>query len=574
MSGTSVTDRPQAESQPARWTISRWWAPLGGLVAVALAFASTELLAALGIWTRILSAASSPVQSLANTFITLTPEWLKHWAITQFGTNDKLALGAGMFATIAVAALILGLIARRHRGIAVGLMVVLAVVAAIAILTRTNSGVLDLLPLVIGTAVGVTAIRYLYAPNVATGPAVLPAPDSLTITDDTDGADGAELIKTAPGTGPDTGADDIPDGEPVSGRTAVGRRSFFRRVGLAGAAAVVAGAAARFIPTGASARASRAAVVLPTPDKRYVLPAGADAAIPGQTPLVTANQGFYRIDTSFNPPEVTAEEWSLEITGMVSRPMSVNFQQLLARPQIERPITLTCVSNEVGGGLAGNAIWLGTRIDTLLAEAGPTAGADCVLCTDVNGFTLSAPLEALTDGRDAILAVGMNGEALPIEHGFPVRMVVPGLYGFVSATKWIVSMELTKFSDVVAYWTARGWADHGPIKTASRIDTPGAFAQLKTGQNMVGGMAWAQHRGIAKVEVQVDSGPWEPAELSTPLSTDSWVQWKYQWNATDPGLRTLRVRATDSTGQVQTEERAQPIPNGSSGWHSRQVTVG
>lgn len=548
MSGSSVIDRPVPGSVPARWTVSRWWAPIAGLLAVAAAFAAAELLAALGVWSRVLSAASSPVQSLANTFITLTPEWLKHWAITTFGTNDKLALGAGMFATIAVAALILGLAARWRRPIATGLIVVLAVVAAVAIITRHGADPLDLLPLLIGTAVGVAAIRYLFPSPVA----------------DAEPA-GAVGARSEPAV--DT------DPEPTRGRIAVGRRTFIRRLGLTGAAAAAAGVVARYIPTGASARASRAAVVLGVPAERTVIPQGADQSVPGQSPLVTANKDFYRIDTSFNPPEVTAEEWSLQITGLVKRPMSLNYQELGARPQIERPITLTCVSNEVGGGLAGTAVWIGCRIDDLLAEAGPLPGADCVLCTDVNGFTISAPLEALTDGRDAMLAVGMNGEPLPIEHGFPVRMVVPGLYGFVSATKWIVSMELTKFSDVVAYWTARGWSDHGPIKTASRIDTPASFAALNKGTVAVAGVAWAQHRGIERVEVRVDDGRWEPAELSKPLSRDTWVQWKYPWNATESGLHTLHVRAVDGTGAVQTEQRVGTIPDGATGWHSRQVTV-
>jgi len=544
MSGSSVIDRPVAGSEPARWTVSRWWAPIAGLLAVAAAFAAAELLAALGVWTRVLSAASSPVQSLANTFITLTPEWLKHWAITTFGTNDKLALGGGMFATIAVAALILGLVARWRRPIAMALMVVLAVVAAVAVITRHSADPLDLLPLLIGTAVGMAAIRYLFqAPAIDPSPA---PPESAAVGQDR---------------------------EPAAGRIAVGRRTFIRRLGLTGVATAAAGVVARYVPTGASARASRAAVVLPVPAQRTVIPRGADQAVPGQSPLVTANNDFYRIDTSFNPPEVTAEEWSLQITGLVKRPMSLNYQELSGRPQIERPITLTCVSNEVGGGLAGTAVWIGCRIDDLLAEAGPMPGADCVLCTDVNGFTISAPLEALTDGRDALLAVGMNGEPLPIEHGFPVRMVVPGLYGFVSATKWIVSMELTKFSDVVAYWTARGWSDHGPIKTASRIDTPASFARLSKGTIAVAGVAWAQHRGIERVEVQIDDGGWEPAELSRPLSSDTWVQWKYPWKANESGLHTLHVRAVDSTGAVQTQERVGTIPDGATGWHSRQVTV-
>ncbi len=547
--------RPVSDSAPTRWTVSRWWAPVAGLIVVAAALSTTTLLAALGIWWKWLSSAASPLDSLANTFIVLTPEWLKEFAIAHFGTHDKTALGAGMYASIVVLALILGLVARKHRRIAIALLAILVVVTAIAILTRAHSTVFDLIPLLIGAAAGIALIRLLFGSLGATRPAVAddqPAPATATATATATDTD-TEVTSKAGST--------------------VGRRTFFRRVGLAGVATVAVGVVGRIIPTGASARASRAAVKLPVPGNRVVIPAGAEQKVPGQAPLISPNTGFYRIDTEFNPPELTTADWTLTIKGMVEHPTSIDYDQLTKRPQIERAITMTCVSNEVGGTLAGNAVWIGARIDDLLKEAKPTAGADCVLCTDVNGFTISAPLEALTDGRDAILAVGMNGEPLPIEHGFPVRMVVPGLYGYVSATKWIASMEVTTFAKVTAYWTQRGWSDHGPIKTASRIDTPGAFAQVPQGKVAVAGVAWAQHRGIKKVEVQVEDGPWEPAELSTPLSVDTWVQWKYAWDAKGSGLKTLRVRATDGTGTLQTETRAGTIPNGSSGWHSRQVTL-
>ncbi|MDQ6658350.1 MAG: molybdopterin-dependent oxidoreductase [Actinomycetota bacterium] len=551
MSGSSVMQRPVSDSATTRWTVSRWWAPVAGLVVVAAALSTTTLLAALGIWWKWLSSAASPLDSLANTFIVLTPEWLKEFAIARFGTHDKTALGVGMYASIAVLALILGLVARRHRRFAIALLAMLVVVTAVAILTRAHSTVFDLIPLLIGAAVGIALIRLLFGALGATRPAVA----------------GDE-----PAASPTTGITPTEVTSKVG--STVGRRTFFRRIGLAGVATAAVGAVARTIPTGASAKASRGAVKLPVAGNRVVIPAGAEQRVPGQTPLISPNAGFYRIDTEFNPPELTTADWTLHIKGMVEHPTSIDYDQLTRRPQIERAITMTCVSNEVGGTLAGNAVWIGARIDDLLKEAKPLAGADCVLCTDVNGFTISAPLEALTDGRDAILAVGMNGEPLPIEHGFPVRMVVPGLYGYVSATKWIASMEVTTFAKVTAYWTQRGWSEHGPIKTASRIDTPGAFAQVPQGMVVVAGVAWAQHRGIKKVEVQVDDGPWEPAELSTPLSVDTWVQWKYPWDAKASGLKTLRVRATDGTGALQTQTRAGTIPNGASGWHSRQVTVG
>jgi len=237
-------------------------------------------------------------------------------------------------------------------------------------------------------------------------------------------------------------------------------------------------------------------------------------------------------------------------------------------------ITLTCVSNEVGGDLAGNATWQGIRIADLIAEAKPRAEADCVLSTSAqDGFTVTTPLSALTDGRDALLAVKMNGEALPVEHGFPVRMVVPGLYGYVSATKWVVDMEITDFAQTTSFWSERGWAPQAPIKTASRIDTPRSFAQLAAGKVAVAGVAWAQHRGIKAVQVQVDEGEWAEATLSSSVSDDTWRQWVWEWDATQ-GQHTLRVRAIDGTGELQTGTRQDVMPDGATGWHSRVVTVG
>ena len=318
--------------------------------------------------------------------------------------------------------------------------------------------------------------------------------------------------------------------------------------------------------------ASRAKAIVPVPTSKQTVPADVDFGINGVTPYVTPNANFYRVDTAFVPPNVTAEEWGLKIHGLVNKEVNIDYAALVARPQIERDITLTCVSNPVGGNLAGNATWIGTRLDTLLAEAGPTSGADCVLFRSKDGFTQTAPLDALTDGRDAILAVAMNGEILPIEHGFPVRMVVPGLYGYVSACKWIVDMKVSKFADESAYWTQRGWSDHGPIKTASRIDVPKGFAQLPAGDVTVAGVAWAQHRGISKVEVQIDEGPWQAAELAGDASVDTWRQWKYTWKAT-PGTHTVQSRATDGTGAVQTSKVQDVLPNGATGYDSRSIVI-
>ncbi len=257
---------------------------------------------------------------------------------------------------------------------------------------------------------------------------------------------------------------------------------------------------------------------------------------------------------------------------MVDNPFELTYDEILAMDQVEEAVTLSCVSNAVGGDLVGNAVWLGLPVAPLLAQAGVKAGADMVLSTSADGWTCSTPLEALTDGRDSLLAVGMNGEPLPVEHGFPVRLVVPGLYGYVSATKWVVDLEVTRFDAVTAYWTDRGWSERGPVRTASRIDVPRSGRRVQAGTVAVAGVAWAQHRGIRRVEVRVDEGPWQEAELAAEASVDTWRQWVYRWDAT-PGSHELQVRATDGTGETQTGEQRDVVPDGATGWHTVTVTV-
>jgi DMSO/TMAO reductase YedYZ molybdopterin-dependent catalytic subunit len=271
-------------------------------------------------------------------------------------------------------------------------------------------------------------------------------------------------------------------------------------------------------------------------------------------------------------PQIDPKTWKLRIHGRVQKPMTLTFDQLLARPMIERYVTLACVSNDVGGNLISNARWLGVPIRDLLTEAGPMGGADQVVGRSADGFTTGSPTALLMDGRDALLAVGMNGEPLPVEHGFPVRMVVPGLYGYVSATKWLTELELTSFADFDAYWVPRGWSQQAPIKTESRIDTPPSGANPRRGKVTVAGLAWAQHRGVAKVEVRVDNGDWQVATLAAVPSVDTWRQWSWEWNAT-PGSHQLQVRATDNGGDTQTAQEAPPEPDGASGWHTITVDV-
>jgi DMSO/TMAO reductase YedYZ molybdopterin-dependent catalytic subunit len=354
---------------------------------------------------------------------------------------------------------------------------------------------------------------------------------------------------------------------------AVDRRRFLT---WAGGAAVIGGLAAfggYALQAGSRAvTAIRETISLPKPTATATVPPSAELDIEGLSPVVTPNAQFYRIDTALAVPAVDPSTWSLRIHGMVDQEVTLTWDELLALPLEESVTTLTCVSNEVGGGLIGNAVWIGYPVRELLARAAPTADADMVLSRSVDGFTASTPLAVLEDDRNAILAVGMNGDPLPPEHGFPVRMVVPGLYGYVSATKWVVDLEVTRFDQAAAYWTDRGWSERGPIKISSRIDVPRSGQTLSEGPITVAGVAWHQHVGIESVDVQVDDGPWQPATLATAISIDTWVQWRFDWDAAS-GTHTLRVRATGADGEVQTSDVQGPVPNGSTGLDERTVDV-
>ncbi|UWZ49609.1 molybdopterin-dependent oxidoreductase [Dactylosporangium matsuzakiense] len=347
------------------------------------------------------------------------------------------------------------------------------------------------------------------------------------------------------------------------------RRAFLQAAAAVSAVTVAAGAGAvvtRRVRGGAASR-DRQAVRLPTPaEPAPPLPAGQDPA------FVTANRDFYRVDTALTVPRVDLESWRLRVHGRVEHPLTFTFAELLQRPLIERHITLNCVSNEVGGPYIGTAKWLGVPLAPLLREAGIDPGADQVVARSVDGMSIGTPVRTVLDTADVMLCVGMNGEPLPLEHGFPVRMLTPGLYGYAGACKWLTELELTTFGAFDAYWVSRGWAARGPVKTASRIDRPSSFGHVRPGAVPVAGVAWAQGRGIDKVEVQIDDEPWRPADLLPVPSTDTWVQWRLTWTAT-PGPHTLRVRATDRTGAVQPEQRATPFPDGATGWHTVTVTV-
>lgn len=470
-----------------------------------------------------------------------TPAPVKDWAIRTFGESDKLVLQLGIVAVLAALAVVLGLVALRHRRVGAAGVLLFGVVGAVAATSRPDSdSFTDGVPSLAGALAGAALLRWL------TGLLIAPA----------------RAAASASGEGWD-------------------RRGFLIAASAAAVASTGAGVVGRTL--GASrardATSSRAAVVLPRPDSLAApVPKGAQLRVAGVSRFVTPNKDFYRVDTALVVPTVDATRWRLRIHGRgVRRPLTLTFQDLLDRELVERDITLACVSNEVGGPYVGNARWIGVRLADLLAEAGvkpPSKGgpADQLVARSVDGMTLGTPVEDVMDGRDALLAVGMNGEPLPFDHGFPVRMVVPGLYGYVSACKWIEDIELTTFDAYDPYWVKRTWAREAPIKTQSRIDTPKPFARPAAGIVMVAGVAWAQHRGIDVVEVRVDDAPWERADLATEGTIDTWRQWSFPWKAT-PGSHTLTVRATDRTGQTQTEKRTRTIPDGASGWHSVVVTV-
>ncbi|MEV6719717.1 molybdopterin-dependent oxidoreductase [Streptomyces xanthochromogenes] len=530
-------------------------AALSGLLAGFAALAVAELVSA------AVRPESGPVIAVGGASIDRTPPAVKDWAIRHFGTNDKLVLQLGILAVLALLALVLGVLALRLRRTGAAGVLLFGVVGALAATGRPDSTSLaDALPSVAGAVAGAGLLYFLIG--------------RLTLRGGTSTGPGANGVEGSPG-------EEGSAAEVADGSLGWDRRGFVIAAGAAAAASSGAGLLGRSLndSRGQGAVASRANVTLPRPaSPARPIPSGAILHTAGISPFVTPNADFYRVDTALVIPKVDATSWRMKIHGKgVGRPLTLTFQDLLERRLIERDITLTCVSNEVGGPYVGNARWIGVPLADLLKEAGvrpPSRGgpADQLVARSVDGMTIGSPVEDIMDGRDAMLALGMNGEPLPFVHGFPVRMVVPGLYGYVSACKWLQDLELTTFDAYDSYWVKRSWARKAPIKTESRIDTPKPFARPKPGTVMIAGAAWAQHRGIERVEVRVDDGAWTPADLAAEDTADTWRQWSLPWKATS-GAHTLTVRATDRTGRVQTEQRTQTIPDGASGWHSVVITV-
>ncbi|WP_443064218.1 sulfite oxidase [Streptomyces sp. NBC_00525] len=508
---------------------------LAGLIAGFCALAVAELVAAL------VRPEAGPVAAVGGAVIDRTPPAVKDFAVRNFGTDDKLVLELGILALLALFAVTLGLSAPRHRRAGAAGVLVFGVIGAVCAVGRPGGGALDALPSLVGAVVA-AGVLYVLAGRL------------------------------------------VPAAAPLAGRRTAGafdRRGFVLAAGAVAAVSAGAGLLGRRLTSvvQAGAARSRRDLRLPAPDSPApAVPPGTDLELRGLSPFVTPNQDFYRIDTALVVPRVDAGTWRLRIHGEgVRTPLELGLRDLLRRETVERDITLTCVSNEVGGPYVGNARWLGVRLADLLREAGvrpPSEGgpADQLVARSVDGMTIGTPVEDVMDGRDALLAFGMNGEPLPFAHGFPVRMVVPGLYGYVSACKWLQDIELTTFDAYDPYWVRRSWSRRAPVKTQARIDTPRPFASPKAGTVPVAGVAWAQHRGIVRVEVRVDGGPWQPARLAAQDSRDTWRQWVWEWPAT-PGGHTLEVRATDGTGAVQTGRRVGTLPDGATGRHTVVVNV-
>jgi DMSO/TMAO reductase YedYZ molybdopterin-dependent catalytic subunit len=510
----------------------RWRAAVAGVIAAGAALAAGEVPAALA------GEAEGPVTAVGDEFVDRFAASLKELAVALFGQNDKVALIVGIVVISLLLGAALGLLALRSFVLAALGFAAFAAVGLAAQVVGTGAGVLvPVLSALTGAAAGVGVLALLLSQ-------IGRAPDSAT------------TLRRAG------------DVEDPRARTP-DRRTFLAVGAAAGAVAALTGAGTWSLRGRSAVDSQRAALVLPRPVRATPVRASG-LEIPGLSPYVTPTEDFYRIDTALVTPRVDADSWRLRVSGLVEEPFELTFDELLDMDLVEEPVTIACVSNEVGGDLVGNAVWLGVPLTELLDRAGVRPEGTQVVGRSTDGFTAGFPTDVATDGRVAMVAVGMNGEPLPTDHGYPARLIVAGLYGYVSATKWLTEIELTRFEDFDAYWIPRGWSKLGPVKTQSRIDVP--RGTVDPGTVPIAGVAWAPDIGIAAVEVSIDDGPWEPAELHGAANDSTWAQWAHQWDAT-PGAHTIRCRATDATGSTQTAERSDPAPDGATGLHAVQVTV-
>jgi DMSO/TMAO reductase YedYZ molybdopterin-dependent catalytic subunit len=531
---------------------------IAGLLAAAVAVSAGQLAAA------IISPEASPVAAVGSLAIDFTPPPVKDFAISAFGTHDKLVLVSGILLLLAGYAAWIGTLAMRRFSSGAQGIALFAAIGLLSALTRPGANPFDALPTLIGTGAAILALKKLVEAAHTAAPPAPSAPPAL--------APQAAAVPVPASQAPPAGPPG-PGHRPPPPEPSPGRRKFLVTGSAVAGAAVVAGLITRELTDSSSVSRVRSALKVPRPTRPAPpLPAGTDFHLPGLSPFVTPNGKFYRVDEALVLPQVAPASWSLRIHGMVQKEIRISFRDLLKRPLIEDWITLCCVSNTVGGPYIGNAKWLGASLSSLLREAGIRHGADQLVATSVDGFTSGTPIQAVMDGRDALLAIAMNGSALPIEHGFPARMVIPGLYGYVSACKWVTDLEVTTFAENHAYWTTRGWDQRAPVKTESRIDIPSGEVPVRPGRVTVAGVAWAQHKGIEAVEVRVDRGPWQQATLATVPGIDTWRQWKWDWDAAN-GTHVIEARATDKTGYTQTSLQVPPPPNGASGYPAVQVTV-
>jgi len=498
---------------------------LAGALSAGLALGISELIAGM------ITDAPSLVEGLGNWVIDNVPTPVKEWAIAVFGTNDKLVLLMSIAAVTILMGAVVGLVARKRFWVAIAVFTGFGGVAVLAAMANPQVALLDAaIPAAVAVLAGLASLRMLYN---------IDARADATVGDSS-------------------------------------KRTFLIGAGAVLGVAALAGTFGRvLIEQAKRAVAGRDEVDLPSAAESLPpVPDAADFEVDGLAQILVPNEDFYRIDTALSIPRINLQEWTLSISGMVDQPYTIDFADLLDMRMVERDVTLSCVSNQVGGGLVGNARWLGVPLTEILDRAGVQPGADQIVGRSVDEFTVGFPVEAAYDGREALVAVGMNGEPLPFEHGFPARLVVAGLYGYVSATKWLSEIELTTWDGFDAYWVPRGWAKEAPIKTQSRIDTPSADSSIAVGDQVVAGVAWAPTRGIERVEVQLgEEADWVEAELSEPLSDNAWLQWRVDWSITEPGRYQLRCRATDGEGNAQTSEVTPPAPDGATGWHTKVVTV-
>ncbi len=519
---------PQKQGIPA----PNWTAPVAGLISSLFAVSVATL-------TAVLLNLVTPLDAVGSEFIDHTPKWLKNLAIQTFGTNNKTVLKIGMLLTIFWLALVIGLVARRKLRAGFSMIASFGIFGGLISSARPSQSALALIPSLLGAAVGCRLLAKL----------------TRIIT-----------------------RNDLPIASPSESRAPLGwdRRRFISTASKTVLISAIFGAVASRLENKKISEVRQTA-----PDSlpkigasnglaATKIPAGAQ--IFAETPFITPNKDFYRIDTALSLPRIDIKTWSLQIGGMVKTPLKLSYDDLLAQPMVESTITICCVSNEVGGPYIGNAVWQGVLLADLLAEAGVDPLAEQIFGTSADGWTCGFPVAAALDKRDAMIAVGMNGTALPLEHGYPARVIIPGLYGYVSATKWLTNLDLTTWSEAQGYWIPLGWSRDAPIKTQSRIDVPRRDETVRAGRIAIAGVAWAQRIGIEKVEVRIGSSDWQKATLALDFSDDTWRQWKYEFDA-KPGEYQVQVRATNKTGETQTQEVSRPDPDGATGYHTRTIKV-